>query len=844
MMKFISSLAFLFICFPIWSQNVIYYSALPQDKSGSYDYYQTMHPEVLANDLSYLLTKATKNQWKTSSFNNVANKGVYLIIDTTLQLGNEAGRVQIEPNRIVIKAKYVNGLSFALYRWLYDLNFRFYIPGKNWEEIPNISNLYQPLDTVYAPHTSMRMFTSSGGMFPIKGLDPNQNFKKEWYDFYRRNGMGYEFYRIDGHVGEKFNQENRAEIERDPKILAPINGSRQYNLNGKLDPTYAKGISLFSQWINKRVRNEFQNAYPYTPSKKYTSVDPGDGLNYCHTIECRSQFPGIPDQMFYIAEQVLNEIDKNFKNIGVSTMAYTERADTPHRKIHPMIHTLVVPGAYQYISTQAELMKRWSIKTNNFSQYEFLNIGVWQYDQPFYNLNQQQQYINYVLNLGAKGFSVEASSSPMAGGIPSWFFLHLLEEPNINVDSTLQDISVQLFGNAYCHILPVLKLFYNQSTHIKSLQDWPTFEPDELGFILHQIHLAENVTKLSVAIKNRLTALKAYAVYLCMHYELHHDLTNKQLSEKDKSHKSQRSDQLLAYIWQIYPLNILHTTQVNDLIKTLSSQSSLWDYKKNDFSRFNVNANAIVQNHFNEFRKKYTNTYLEDTWNEGQFKVMMKYNADSLLIQTRDEEAYKNFSYPIAFYADQPTKLRIRYETGKNGIDNYINPNLGMIGVESNDYSFMQHHFLNEANKKGEIIIDIPTSGFYQLYLAQWNATPHSFVIYPEKCLFYLQKKQMPKNGILLQQPEKSNYDNAFMAVFKPQSKKLTYKLSQLPAKITCRFFDIDGKLLNQNLYGEMAEVNTGDNNTPVYFTNEVDRWQPTFFYTSPYIFILKRPNN
>src|SRR5690606_4047486 len=336
--------------------------------------------------------------------------GIFLLLDTSYQGStNETGTVTLENNRIEIRAKYVTGLSYALYSWLHDLGYRFYLPGEEWSIYPETIQFPKRFQKVYSPHFKQRIFNPSGGAFAVKGIDEGGEMKNRWHIWYRRNRMGADYLKIDGHKGELFNIQHRALIEKDPRIVSPVNGIRAYRVDAKPDPTYAPGVTLFTNWLVEEFKKELASMPDFFPLKQYQSGDLGDGLNYCHTPECKQSFPSVSDQNFFLMNKAAKMIRTVHPDAGISTLAYTERADTPATNIQPNVHIMVVASAFQQVSTPAGMLKRWKQKTGNISLYDFLNIGVWQYDHPYFNLKSYHHFLDLLNRMQINGITMETS---------------------------------------------------------------------------------------------------------------------------------------------------------------------------------------------------------------------------------------------------------------------------------------------------------------------------------------------------------------------------------------------------------------------------------------------------
>ncbi|HNP54903.1 MAG TPA: hypothetical protein PKK69_09795, partial [Ferruginibacter sp.] len=90
------------------------------------NYYAGFSPATLAADLSNLLATATKDSYSPIPYQGQRTTGIYLILDSSLPASaTETGYLEYQPNKIIFKARYVTGLSYALYSWLDEKGFRF-----------------------------------------------------------------------------------------------------------------------------------------------------------------------------------------------------------------------------------------------------------------------------------------------------------------------------------------------------------------------------------------------------------------------------------------------------------------------------------------------------------------------------------------------------------------------------------------------------------------------------------------------------------------------------------------------------------------------------------------------
>ena len=829
----------------------IYYTSVQMPATLKSNYYGQFDTRIIAEDLANLLQQATGQSFAAIPYAAGIDKGIFLLLDSSSAYkSNESGLFETDgKNFIRIKAKYTTGISYAVYSWLQELGFHFYLPGDEWTIIPSIKTIFNKknINKEYKPYFRLRMFGTSGGIFPVKWLDENSQNEKDWNQWYMRNRMGCDYLSISGHIGEWFNISHKKQIEEDSLILAPVNGKRQYNEEGKLDPTYRKGVTLFSDWIVSESKKYQQQMPAFLPYKKYYTVDPGDGLNYCHTIACEARFRSVSDQVFSIANETAQKIKLSDERAGVSLLAYTERANVPSINIESNIHVMVVPTAFQSVSTSTELMQRWATKTKNISEYDFINIGVWAYDEPFFNLYQYHNHLKFVQSLGIEGMSFETSLSKFASGIQQYFILKFLCDPYQSVDVVLDNFCNDNFEQAKIPIKKLLKEWYFSNTHLNTGYDKSSFTEDELGRFIKYIIDAESVPGLHEAVKKRIEELKAYTIYLCKFYEMFTDIKNLKAFSENTSLRSDKAEELLTFSWQMYNSKIFHNTQLNDMLKKYVSEDKKadWDFRKSEkYKGITENTETVIKEQFEIIKRRYLPAAIPFyTLTDEFLSANTKYSADSIRINTIDELAFGNYSYAIPFYCAEPCLLKISYNADSSMKKTNKSDKVAIIGIESADYSFIKNNFIKKENNTGIINYQIPAKGRYKLYLSQYNATHISYTIFPNKNLFYLEKRTILMNGLALQD---NNYSNKCLAFIAPSADSLYFSNLYWNTTNTIHLYTSSGKNIPVNNSGEpflnAAALPAETRSKFIFFNNTVSRWPPVLQNTYPYYFFLKYP--
>lgn len=822
-------------------QSIVYYSPVKPAPALKGTYYENMNPQYLAEDLAWLLCCATGKKWTAEPYSGKQH-GIMLLLNPALpDINNETGHISITQNNITISAKYATGLSYAMYTWLNHLGFKFYLPGNDWMIIPKIKNIFIPFEETYTPAFQMRMFNASGGTPAVAGEGDNGKNRTAWFIWLRRNRMGCNYLGIDGHRGEKYNISHRQEIEQDTNMVAPINGKRKYDASAKLDPTYLKGVSSYINWLADEYQKEKNNAATWLPPKKYQSGDLGDGLNYCHTPECEKQFPSISDQSFYVINSAAQKIHTINPEAGVSTLAYTERADTPVMNIRPDVHVMIVANAFQKVTTSAALIQRWSKKTQNISLYDFLNIGVWQYEHPFINLNDYLNFLGFNRALGIQGVTMETAYSSMAAGVPAYFIMQYLAEPFTPTTSLFQSFCRDMFGPAASDIETIFSLWYNSDVHLRTNIDRPTFYPDELASFIRLLKQAENRRGLSTEQKNRIAQLKVYTAYLCGAYELFQNPEKREDTEANKQYRHKKATALLEFTWSQYNNLTFQNTQLNDLLKKFTTNPDDWNYRKSSLVQRAIQSSPTTKNIFDYYAEKYSSnenyTYNLST---ADWATALESASDSFLIESFDEAAIPAFIYPIMIYTNKPRTIQIRQQTAQSE-NKKVQDALAMISLESVDYSTIITQYVYNEGTDTLLTFQIPAAGHYRLYLGRFKSTPVKWMINTNGALAYINKKSVMRNAIKLIQAPQSTYSNHQLGLFATSAFE---SMQMLPTKPTA-IYSMGNKILSLNKFSNIPyryKLSDIPASLPsiIYYQNEIIRWPTVIMNTPPYFFFIK----
>jgi hypothetical protein len=859
MKKNILSFLCLFIISFVFAQTKvinIWYTPVQKPAYVWDEYYYYFAPQYLAEDLAGLLESSTGLTFVPKVYDGKSKTGILLLLDSANhKLSNEAAIVNSDGvSFLKITGRYASGLSYALYTYLEKVGFKFYLPGKKWTIIPAKKNIFlgKINNETWKPFFKVRASFLSGGMHWIKNLDPQANNLKEWNTWFRRNRMGSEYMILGGHIGEAFNAYNRKEIEKDSMILAPINGKRKYDVYGKLDPTYEKGVNLFNNWIVEQYKDAKKIVPSFIPCNTYQSVDPGDGLNYCHSPECKEKFKSVSDQVFTVANKAAIKFKNLYPTAGVNLYAYSERADTPSVKLESNIQVCVVATAFQDVATPEGLIKRWAKKAKHISLYDYLNIGVWNIDQPFFNLKKYFHFLDFVKQQKVEGFNFESGGSAMSSGIVQYLVLKYLCNPYADVQKEFDKFCDDVFGNAAPPLKKMMHEWFFSADKIGTRYEQVTFNEAELGRFVNYIQEASNTEGLTKIQEERIFQLKAYVVYLAKIYELKADVGGLYANRFDPSYKKNKVEEILNYTWMLYPTLIFHNTQINDIFKIEMANetfSKKWDWVYSDtYKDITIDAEKKVNEEFIKTYRKYSQQAHEIyTDIDGLLTKAYLYKANSIKICMKDASSFVNYRYALNVFCAAPTQITIQYKAKpEKALESKMN-DIGFITMFNDNCSFFSEQFIYPNKLNGSIVFTLPTKGHYYIHFAQHNVVNYDYSIAPGKTLFYMNNTVIQTTGLQVMDNVDGNVNtNKQLAFYTGNADSIIYNMIYADKAHYTHIYNYKGekKILTDIFppYRLAFKLKEDEKNTFMYFTTDVFTWPPEFKTTPPYFFFLDFP--
>jgi hypothetical protein len=515
-------------------------------------------------DLQIYLDKATGRAFDLQTTNGKIDKGIYILLDKPgllpaniskrLHEGTIEDFVQVaDQNKIILAATHPLGLSRAIYSYLDELGFKWYLPGEQWEYIPVLSNITLSATEYISPSFKIRNFFGTGGILPVQALDANMTLHRKWNEWRRRNRFGGQF-DLAGHYGEAFNLKHKSELEKHPEYLALVKSKRAWSESAKWCISNKGLRDLFIADRVAELKNLIRQSH-YSNEPITVSVDPADGFGDCECDDCK-KMGLVSDRVFFLANEVARQFQKITPRAFANLYAYNTHASPPAFKLSPNLIVQLIPYAFQSFGTPEQMISAWKKQHSNLYIYDYYGIPDWHWDNPLskgWGTEAWMKKLNYWKVQGIQGFMYETSYSLAATGIGLYLSGRIGWKAADDPGKITQSFYHQLFGEA----APYIEAYFNKiSGSFSGVADLP---------YLFDLLYKAGKSSSDLVIQQRIAAYKAYLHYLVLYYRWHTDPHNEQIL-----------DELIQYVLQVYPMGIVHSTYLVQLFSNnIPANSSL-----------------------------------------------------------------------------------------------------------------------------------------------------------------------------------------------------------------------------------------------------------------------------
>ncbi len=429
--------------------------------------------------------------------------------------GKEAYAIRTRPGRLLLLGATDSGVSHAAYRLLAELGCRWFFPNKNWEIVPQTSELKFARDITDRPTFLDRRIWYAWGIFndaghPESTPERPRSAGGDYSDWARRNSMGGSFVSNTGHAYEAIAHENAAEFQKHPEYLALVGGKRQ-----------GPQFELSNPGLRKLVVDWAIDYFKKNPNADMVSVDPADGGGVSESEESK-KLGTASDLAFGLANEVAVALQKAYpgQNKMVGLYAYNWHSDPPPFALEPNVYIQLTMAFNGGLLTLDELFEEWPKKAKNLGFYDYYSTWRWDFDRwPGGRVGRKDYPISMIRRFqaanarsGAYATSISAESSNNWGVNGRGYYLanKLMWNPDLDADTVLQDFYDKAFGPA----APAMKKFYDYQDSA------PPISPGVIGALFRAVREADVAAKNRPDVLRRLNDIKNYLNYEYLNYRM------------------------------------------------------------------------------------------------------------------------------------------------------------------------------------------------------------------------------------------------------------------------------------------------------------------------------------
>lgn len=710
---------------------------------------------AVAADMADLLGKAIKKP-----VNVVESRSYGMVHLELLSAGTtkEGFTIVSNASRNVISASHINGLRNGVYYYLYELGFRFYLPGDIWTHIPELKKTGIGKTIRKYPHFANRSMFGTGGMPYHYILDKEQQVKKQWETWLQRTAYSSEEY-IGGHIGEEFNKRHEEFLKKNTQFLAEFGGRREWKLSAK----WCISNKAFREYfINDRIE-AFREQVRKGLERNLISVDPADGGGHCECAGC-SKMGTVSDRVFYLASQTAIAIKKIWPRGGVSLYAYNQHALPPKKKVEDNVYVAVIPYAYQNVAVPEILVAEWKKKAKQMGIYDYWNMTDGTRDFPRFNyFIYVPQKVAFWKRNNIKGYSLESGYSKFGAGLPLYFLSRASWQDKPDVEALFNEFCELNFGKA-AQVFKVLFRRWATNFNVKN----------ERELAVKDIEKARQLVSDPVILK-RIKEIEDYLIYTILFSDAEASFGSGEAYEK--------IEECLKFIWSVHDQCLINTSRIHQyfLLRpvreqlpqlvdkwSLSNQSG----QKEFWEKLKMNESRVSLRQLSQGRREPNADQQPAVITPG----VTEENIDSFFRSNKIRFAYSDILNLVCgktFYFSFNTYDRTSFQLNISLLKKISRDGIPGIALYDLDRNFLEYRLLkNEPGLSQQIVFKNLNKGkryriFVNIPEINWDL-------------------KMPNQGILA---DVSNMYNVQVVLSSPHSANLMlYKNTELSDLITDRF--------------------------------------------------------
>ena len=435
-----------------------------------------------------------------STYNN-QGKIINIQKEPSASRTGQAFYISANSTTVVLKYTTPQSLENAIYTYLNMIGINWYGPGENWLVKQPILNELNIAGEWKEPTFRNRIFAGTGGLEYPLSIDPNYNYRNNWYTWKRRNRFNYDFSE-NGHVGDIFYQSNRAILDANPHWFNSASGKRY----GRLRIENDSAMDVYKTWAKTQ----------YNPANLFNSIgtDPEDGRGFADDPLPPNGFYGIEnwnhaDKWWWLTNEVSKMFDENNSNIQVNAYAYGDgalNALVPKFTLRKNVYPIIIPYAFQTAYLPKQMVKTWAETIEGkMGIYDYWNITQWSLGVPQFNIYEMPEKLAFWEANKVGGMNIETTDASGPMGHAWWLAGQLQWDLNKDINIIFEKYLKDCFGAGW---QPIKNMFNRWSLNYQSSQD--------VNFSLKDLKDATDLVVVNSAQWKRLNDLKAYVHFMKM----------------------------------------------------------------------------------------------------------------------------------------------------------------------------------------------------------------------------------------------------------------------------------------------------------------------------------------
>lgn len=533
------------------------------------------------------------------------NQGGKIIDIIKEPLGVRTGQayyIEANSTNVVLKFTTPQSLDNAIYTYLEAVGIHWYGAGANWIVKQPILNEPIIAGAWREPTFRQRNFDGTGGLDFALSIDPTFEYKKNWYNFKRRNRYNGDF-RQPAHVGQSWYISNKAQADANLQWFNSNSG----RFNGRIKVEDTAAVGAYRDWYarNPNLIDSFITI----------NADPEDGKGGADDPLPPNGFQGLnnwnhSEKWWYFANEIAKNYDSNNAKIQVGALSYGDGPTTtlvPRFPLKKNVYPVLTPYAFQTAYLPKQMIRVWNASVpGNMGIYDYWNITQYSFGLPQFNIYDIPKLLKFWRQQTIDGVMLETTDAQGPTGHMFWIGGQMQFDTTKSFDTLYNKYLTDCFGAAK---VPIKRMFDRWSLNYQFNQD--------VNFTLKDLKDATDSVVLNSPQWKRINDLKAYSHFM------------KMMAQRVPTRQSS-NDSVYQYMYSIHQRMLVQTVAFTGQ-RYLGGTPAPAPITASQLTEAQVEANFVadlaelpVQYNLSNFvfdydKVVYTDTMPLDTWKYGVF---------------------------------------------------------------------------------------------------------------------------------------------------------------------------------------------------------------------------------